>query len=91
MTSVTGGGNPVDRPRDKRGAFIRLAERRTTAILSRIRILSNLANRSVYEYTEADIEQIFAAIERELDLARAKFTAGSRRRPDFRLTPRGEP
>ncbi len=67
----------------KRLNFKKLAERRTNAILERIRILGNLANRSAYEYSENDIRKVFGAIEQELRITKAKFLATGRR--EFRL------
>lgn len=69
---------------EKRERFIRLAERRTNAVIKRIRILSNCSNANVYEYADADIDQIFAAIEEELNRAKAKFATTRDR--EFRLT-----
>ncbi|MFQ5880156.1 MAG: hypothetical protein ACE5IZ_08295 [Dehalococcoidia bacterium] len=66
----------------KRSAFRRLAEKRTNAILERIRILGNLANRSAYEYSAEDVEAMFAAIKRELGVTKAKFAD---RRERFKL------
>lgn len=67
----------------KREAFLRLAERRTNAVLEKVRVLSNCANPYAYEYTEDDVRKIFTAIEGELRAARAKFQ-GSRPR-QFKL------
>ncbi len=67
----------------KRTAFKRLAQNRTNAILDRIRILGNLANRSAYDYSEDDVRRVFVAIEEELRLTKAKFRASGRRQ--FRL------
>ncbi len=64
----------------KRDAFLRLAEKRTNAVLERIRVLSNCANPYAYEYGEEDVRKIFSAIEKELKAARAKFDQGNRRR-----------
>ena len=64
----------------KREAFQRLAERRTNAILDKIRVLSNCANPYAYEYDEEDIKKIFMAIEKELKAARAKFQVVERRK-----------
>ena len=69
--------------RDKKQAFKRLAEKRTNAVLDRIRILANCANPYAYDYTDEDIRAIFSAIEQELKLARAKFSAYNRKQ--FRL------
>ena len=75
--------------RDKRRAFIRLAEKRTNAVLERIRILGNLSNRNVYAYSEADVDEIFEAITNELELARSRFASTKRRKPEFRLSGHG--
>jgi hypothetical protein len=74
----------VDTNETKRDAFKRLAEKRTNAILDRIRILGNCANPYAYEYTEEDVRVIFAAVDQELKLAKAKFASNHRRR-QFRL------
>jgi hypothetical protein len=67
----------------KRDAFARLAEKRTNAVLERIRLLSNLSNPYAYSYSEDDVRLIFAAIDRELKTARAKFQ--NHEKPQFRL------
>jgi hypothetical protein len=79
ISTKTSGG------RDKRAAFVRLAEKRTTSVLQRIRVLSNLSNKHLYEYSEEDVAAIFEAIDEELRLARMKFAAGQRGRPAFRF------
>ena len=71
-------------PETKREAFKRLAEKRTNAVLDRVRILANCANPYAYEYTEEDVRLVFAAIDRELKLAKSKF-ATNHRRSQFRL------
>jgi len=73
----------TDRTQRKREAFRKLAERRTVAVLEKIRILGNLANRSAYDYAEADIRKIFVAIRRELRSVEASFRAAER--PQFKL------
>jgi hypothetical protein len=73
----------VPDPTLKRTAFRRLAERRTTAILERVRLLGNLSNPYAYEYTDEDVKKIFGTIDQELRATRAKFQASRRR--EFRL------
>jgi hypothetical protein len=68
----------------KSEAFKRLAERRTNAILDRIRVLGNLSNPYAYEYTEDDVRAIFTAVEQELKLTRAKFQ--NQRKREFKLS-----
>jgi hypothetical protein len=67
----------------KREAFARLAEKRTNAVLERIRLLGNLSNPYAYSYGEEDVKLIFTALERELKTARAKFQ--NHRKPQFKL------
>jgi hypothetical protein len=61
----------MDKRRDN---FKRLAVMRTKEVLRRIKILSNCANRSHYDYTEEDINKIFLEIERKIREAKSKFT-----------------
>lgn len=70
-------------PETKRDAFKRLAEKRTNAVLDRIRILANCANPYAYEYSDEDVRVIFSAIEQELRLAKTKFA--SHRHREFKL------
>jgi len=57
----------------KREKFLRLATQRTKEVLSRLRILGNCSNRQVYEYSEADVDKIFSAIDKQLRDVKAKF------------------
>jgi hypothetical protein len=57
----------------KREAFIRLAQKRTNAVITRIRVLSNCANPYAYDYSEDDVRRIFKAIDDELRTAKNKF------------------
>ncbi|HCY49546.1 MAG TPA: hypothetical protein DHU79_04710 [Clostridiales bacterium] len=58
----------------KKEKFVRLAENRTNKVLEMIRLIGNLANKSVYDYTAEDVEKIFKAIETETTLAKKQFT-----------------
>lgn len=57
----------------KRDKFVRIVESRTNKIIDMIQLLGNCSNTSAYEYTSADIDKIFSAIENELKEARKKF------------------
>lgn len=57
----------------KRDKFVRLAEARTNKIIDMIQLLGNCSNSSAYDYTQQDVEKIFAAIEAELREAKKKF------------------
>lgn len=58
----------------KRDNFKRIAEARTNKIIDMISLLGNLSNHSFYEYSDEEIEKIFAAIQSELDKQHAKFS-----------------
>jgi len=67
----------------KHEAFRRLASQRTNAVLERLRILGNCSNPQLYAYSDEEVRKIFAAIEKEVRLVKAKFLNSSR--PDFSL------
>ncbi|MCX5997851.1 MAG: hypothetical protein NTV42_09670 [Chloroflexi bacterium] len=53
--------------------FRRLATLRTQAVLKRLQILGNCANRYVYDYDESDIDKIFLELERCVREVKAKY------------------
>jgi len=69
-----------EHPRDR---FKRLATLRTIVALKRLKVLSNCANRQIYEYDEQDVEKIFSEIERKVKEAKAKFHFPKKR--EFKL------
>lgn len=64
--------------RDKQAKFIELANSRVNRAIKEIRLISNLANRSAYEYSEEDSKKIARAIQKELDLMKARFDGTGR-------------
>ncbi len=68
----------------KRDKFIRIAEARTNKIISMIQLLGNCSSPS-YEYTDKDISDIFNAIEREIKLAKMKFSPSDDKSSKFKL------
>lgn len=61
--------------KEKSERFKRVAENRTNKIIDQIRLLGNCANKSNYEYTDEDVKKIFAAIDSELKITKAKYQA----------------
>ena len=57
----------------KREKFVRLAETRTNKILDMMELLGNLSNTNAYEYTQADVDQIFNALESQLKDTKRRF------------------
>jgi hypothetical protein len=70
-------------PDEKLQRFERVAEKRASDLIRRIRLLGNLSNRSNYAYTERHVRHMFTAIERELKLTRSRFegVSGSQAAP----------
>lgn len=58
---------------NKRSNFKRISENRVSKILTLLSQLTNLSNSSYYEYTDEEIEKIFAAIEGETKKAKEKL------------------
>ena len=57
----------------KRDKFIRLAETSTNKALEMIRLIGNLSNKTVYDYTDKDVDKIFNALETEIQLAKKHY------------------
>jgi hypothetical protein len=62
-----------DNSESKRDKFVRIVESRTNKIIDMIHLLGNCSNQNVYEFSHADVEKIFAAIELELREAKKKY------------------
>lgn len=59
--------------RDAREKFVELANKRVTKTIKDLRLVGNLANRRAYKYTENDAKKIVRALQRELDVLKARF------------------
>lgn len=58
--------------------FKRLAEKRVNIILDRIRILGNLSNTALYNYSDPEVKKMFETIEEALKVERASFRRGEK-------------
>lgn len=77
--------NSSAQKKTRRDRFLEIAQRRTRQVIRDLRLLGNCGNRSAYEYTDAEVEKVFAAIQRELELAKSRFKTEEKREIDFRL------
>ena len=59
----------------KREAFVRLAVGRTAAAIQGIRLIGNLSNTSMYEYSDDDVKKMLQSIRDELASTEARFEA----------------
>jgi len=63
--------------------FKRIATLRTNAVLYKIRLLGNLANKQRYRYSEKDVNKIFSALNKQIREVRAKYN--SQKGKNFKL------
>jgi len=71
---------------NRREKFVGLAEKRVSNALDSIRRVGNLSNRSIYEYTDADVSKIILALSTEMSELKRKFSSGGLKdRPTFKL------
>lgn len=71
----------------KNERFMRLAERRVNDLLDKFRLVSNLADRRNYDYTDDQAKQIIRALENELKDLKSRFQSEeSDRQKSFSFT-----
>ena len=58
----------------KREKFERLAEKRVTEAIKKLRLIGNLANSNNYDYTEGHVEQILTVLDKEMETLKNRFT-----------------
>jgi transcription elongation GreA/GreB family factor len=62
---------------EKRQNFERLAEKRVTEAMKKIRLIGNLSNKGNYDYAESHVKQIFETLDAEIRLLRSRFKEGT--------------
>lgn len=62
---------------DKSARFINRAENQASKILAEIEGMKKLSNKKYYQYSDAQISELFGAIQSSLDEAKASFTSDS--------------
>ena len=72
VTENTSAGKAEETKAEK---FIRLGEYRINKAIDAIGRIENLSNRSVYDYTEEQVEVMFSVLESKVAEVKAKFTA----------------
>lgn len=66
--------------------FRRVAEARVNKLIKMIRLLGNCSRKEIYEYTPAQVEQIFTALNRECELANRRFSDSFNHKKRFSLS-----
>lgn len=62
----------------KKERFKSVASRRVQKVLDDLDSLSKCANKSTYEYTEEDVKKMMTAINNQVNLLKAAFSANSK-------------
>ena len=65
--------NEIDMKRDKRAKFVELGEKRVANAIRALRLVSNLADKSNYNYSERDATDITRALRAEVSDVANKF------------------
>ncbi len=69
----------------KADRFKRLAEKRVRRVLDDIRIVSNLSNKGLYDYTSEQLKRIFGAMDDAIAKAKSRFKGEEKEETDFKL------
>lgn len=86
MARENGERRVANGPSEKRTKFVSLAESRTAAAIKAIRVIGKLGNQSHYEYTEADVRKIAAALNKEIDAMKTRMMSrGGKETVEFKL------
>ncbi len=71
--------------KSKEQKFIELAEKRVNVLLNNIRLIKQLSNKNNYQYSDAHVKKIFAAINIALNDANEAFNAQESKKNIFKL------
>lgn len=69
----------------KREKFVRLVENRMNNTLKQIELLSNLSNKSAYEYNQSDVDKILKALKHAISDLEKSFNASNNIQKKFKL------
>ncbi len=78
---VKTGSKKVKESKNQR--FLRLGKSRVMSILKAMRILGNCSNRSNYEYSQEQVDSMYATIQQTLDNTYNKFTPSKAEQESF--------
>lgn len=71
---------------ERRKKFVDLAGNRTRNAMKAIRTVAKLGNKNAYDYTDADVKKIAAALTKEVEALKARMTStGGKEVVEFEL------
>lgn len=65
----------IDGAPEKRNKFVDLAGNRTRNAIKAIRTIAKLGNKNAYDYTDADVKKIAAALTKEVEALKARMAS----------------
>ncbi|MEH7026148.1 hypothetical protein [Bacillus wiedmannii] len=65
--------------------FEELGEKRMNEAIKKIRLISNLANRNNYDYTDEHVKAIISTLESEIQLLKTKFRKEENTKIEFKF------
>ena len=78
--------NHVDRKRDRRDKFVKLAQKRTINAIRAIRTIGKLGNKAHYNYDDSDVKKIIFTLNKEVEALKMKMTSsGAQETIEFKL------
>jgi len=63
----------MEKDNEKLEKFERLAQKRVSEVMNRLRLIGNLSDKRNYSFTGEHIKEMFDAIESELRVAKSRF------------------
>ena len=57
----------------RRENFVKLANKRVNRAIKDLRLIGNLANRNVYEYSDAEARKLIKALQKEVNSLKSRF------------------
>ena len=70
---------------DKRQKFKELAKSRVNRATAMIRLISNLSNKSLYDYDQSDVRKISEHLRKEIRLVEDRFNSKKRNSEEFEI------
>ena len=70
---------------DKRQKFKELAKSRVNRATAMIRLISNLSNKSLYDYDQTDVKKITDHLRKEIKLVEDRFNSKKRNSEEFQI------
>ncbi|TDL67436.1 hypothetical protein E2R56_19785 [Rhodococcus qingshengii] len=58
---------------EKNENFKRLAEKRVTDVIKKMRLIGNLANKNNYDYTDDQVKKVIITLENEIKILKNRF------------------